>query len=77
MTTAVVPFSKDMRKHNSAYKTVTKSSYLRRFRYFIEHSNWDEVILAHEGWIDKMCIVTTIAASLYLIPIVLAMLFRK
>ena len=77
MTTEVVTFSKDIREHNTGYKTFTRSSYLRRFRYFIEHSNWDEVILAHEEWIDKMCIVIIIAASLYLIPIVLAMLFLR
>jgi len=77
MATEAVTFSKDIREHNTGYKTFARSSYLRRFRYFIEHSNWDEAILAHEEWIDKMCIVITIAASLYLMPIVSAMLFLR
>ena len=77
MATEAVTFSKDIREHNTGYKTFTRSSYLRRFRYFIEHSNWDEAILAHEGWIDKMCIAITIAASLFLMPIVSAMLFLR
>ena len=75
MATEAVTFSKDIREHNTGYKTFARSSYLRRFRYFIEHSNWDEVILSREGWIDGMCIVMIVAASVYLIPIALAMLF--
>jgi hypothetical protein len=77
MTTEVVTFSKDVREHNTGYKTFTRSSYLRRFRFFIEHSNWDEVILSHERWIDGVCIAIIIAASVYLIPIALAMLFLR
>jgi len=77
MATEAVTVSRNIRERNTGYKTFTRSSYLRRFRYFIEHSNWDEVILSHEEWIDKMCIVIIIAASVYLIPIALAMLFLR
>ena len=77
MATEAVTFSKDVREPDIGYKTFTRSSYLKRFRYFIEHSNWDEVILSQEGWIDGICIVVIIAASVYLIPIALAMLFLR
>ena len=77
MATEAVTFSKDVREPDIGYKTFTRSSYLKRFRYFIEHSNWDEVILSHEGLIDGMCIVILVAASVYLIPLTLAMLFMR
>jgi hypothetical protein len=77
MATEVVTFSKDIREHKTGYKTFTRSSYLRRFRYFIEHSNWDEMILKQEVWIDIMCVVTIIFASLYFIPICLSMLLLR
>jgi hypothetical protein len=77
MTTDATTFSTHIRGQAAGYKTFTKPNSLRRFRYFIEHSDWDEVILAHDGWIDKMCIVIIIVASLYLIPTVVAMLFLR
>ena len=78
MTTEAVTFSKNIRKRSTGDKTLAKSSYyLRRFRHFVEHSDWDEVILVHEEWIDIMCVVIIIVASLYFIPIFLAMLFLR
>jgi hypothetical protein len=77
MTTEATTFSTHIGRQDAAYKTFTKPNSLRRFRHFIEHSDWDEVILAHDEWIDKMCIVILTAASLYLIPIVLAMLIPR
>jgi hypothetical protein len=77
MTTEATTFSTHIREQDAGYKTFTKPNSLWRFRYFIEHSDWDEVILAHDEWIDKMCIVIIIVASLYLIPTVLAMLFLR
>ena len=76
MTTEATTFSTHIRQQNAGYN-FTKPNSLWRFRYFIEHSDWDEVILAHGEWIDKICIVIIIAASLYLIPIVLAMLSQR
>ena len=76
MTTEATAFSEHIRVQEAGCKTFTKPNFLRRFLYFIEHSDWDEVILAQEEWVDKMCIVIIIVASLYLIPIVSAMLFR-
>jgi hypothetical protein len=75
MTTEATTFSRHIRGEAAGYKTFTKPNFLRRFRYFIEHSDWDEVMLAQEEWIDKLCIGVIIVASFYFIPPVLVMLF--
>jgi hypothetical protein len=77
MATEATIFSTHIRGQDAGCKTFTKPNYLRRFRHFIEYSDWDEVILVHDEWIDKMCIVIVIVASLYLIPTVVAMLFLR
>jgi hypothetical protein len=77
MTTEAVTFSRHIREQDAQYFTFTEPNSLRRFRYFIEHSDWDEVILAQEEWIDKMCIGVIIVASLYFIPPVLVTLFLR
>ena len=76
MTTEAMTFSRRIRKQDARYKTFTKLNSLRRLRYFIEHSDWDEEILVQEEWIDKMCIGVIIAASLF-IALVLVMLFLR
>ena len=40
-----------------------------------EESDWDEVILAQEEWINRMCIGVIIVAALYFVPPVLTILF--
>ena len=75
MTTEATTFSRHIREQDAGYKTFTKSNFLRRFRYFVEQSDWEEVILAQEEWIDNLCIGVIIVASLYFIPPVLVMLF--
>jgi hypothetical protein len=77
MTTEATTFLRHIRGQDAGYKTFTKPNSLPRFRYFIEHSDWDEVILAQEEWIDKLCIGVIIVASLYFIPPVLVMLFLR
>jgi hypothetical protein len=77
MTTEATTFSRHMQRQDAACKTVTKPNFLRRFRYFIEHSDWNEVILAHEEWLDKPCIGVIIVASLYFIPSVSVMVFLR
>jgi hypothetical protein len=75
MTTEATTFAKHIQGQNTGYKTFAKPNPLRRFRYFIEHSNWSEVMLAQEEWIDKLCIGAIIVASIYFIPPVLVMWF--
>ncbi len=77
MTTEATTFSAHIRKQDTGYRTFTKRNSLRRLRYFVEHSDWDEVIIAQEEWIDKICIGVIIVASLYFIPPLLAMLFLR
>ena len=77
MTTEATTFSRHIREQDAVYKTFTKPDFLRRFRYFVEQSDWDEVMLAQEEWIDNLCIGVIIVASLYFIPPVLVMLFLR
>jgi hypothetical protein len=77
MITETTTFSRHIREQNARHKPHTKPNFLWRFRYFIEHSEWDEVILAQEEWLNKMCIGIIIAAALYFIPRVLVMLFLR
>lgn len=75
MTTEATTFSGALQGREAGCKTFAKPDPLRRFRHFIEHSDWDEVMLAQDEWIDKLCIGVLIVASLYFIPPVLVMLF--
>ena len=74
MTTDAITFSSHIRKQDIRYKTFSKPNSLRRFRYAIEHSDWDEEILIQEEWIEKMSIGVLIIASLF-IASVSAMMF--
>jgi hypothetical protein len=78
MTTEAITFSRHERLlQDTGRKTFSKPNALRRFRHFIEHSDWDEEILAQDAWIDKMCIGVIIVASLYLVvPVLVIMFFR-
>jgi hypothetical protein len=75
MTTEASTYQRHIRRQGAWHKTFTRPSYLRRFRYFVESSDWDDVILAQEEWINRMCIGIIIVAALYFIPPVLTILF--
>jgi hypothetical protein len=77
MITEATTFSRHIQEQDAGYKTFTKPNSLRRFRYFIEHFDWDDVIRTQEEWIDKLCVGVIIVGSLYFIPPVLAMLFLR
>jgi hypothetical protein len=77
MTTEAVTFQRRIGRQGAWHKAFTKPTYLRRFRYFLEKSDWDDVILAQEEWINRMCIGVIIAAALYFIPPVLTILFLR
>ena len=76
MTTEAITFSRHIQGQEVRYKTFTKPNFLRRFRYVIEHSDWDEEILAQEEWIGKMCIGAIIVSSLFIAPILVMMILR-
>lgn len=44
-----------------------KMGLLRRFRRFIEHSDWDEVLLRNEKWIQGFSWVTVAACVLFVL----------
>jgi hypothetical protein len=45
---------------------------VRRFKRFIEKSNWDERIIRIEPLFDTVCMVAVILSGLVLSPIILA-----
>ena len=47
-----------------------------RFRYFVEGTNWDEVLLHRVKWFDKLCIGCIIFSVLYFIPILVVSMLR-
>jgi hypothetical protein len=78
MTTEAATFQRRIRRSQGVWHNAfIRPNYLRRFRYFIEKSDWDDVILAQEEWIDRMCIGVIIVAALYFIPPVLTILFLR
>ena len=76
MTTEAITFSTCIQKLDTRYKTFTKPNYMRRLRYAIEHSDWDEEILAQDEWLEKICLGVITAASLF-ISTVLIMFFLR
>jgi hypothetical protein len=73
MTTEAT-FQECIHKQEAWHKTFTRSNDLQRFRYFIEESDWDE-ILAKKAWINRMCIGIMIVALFYFTLPILIMLF--
>jgi hypothetical protein len=63
MTTDATTFPRYIQGQDAACKTFTKPNSLRRFRYFIEHFDWDDLILAQEEWINKLCVGVIIVGS--------------
>jgi hypothetical protein len=75
MTVKTETFQGHMQQQEPWHETLTRSNDMQRFRDFIEESDWDDVILAQEEWINRMCIGVMIVAALYFTPPVLMMLF--
>jgi hypothetical protein len=75
MATEDMTYTTPLPRQTARYKTAARPRFLRRFRNFIKHSEWDEVILAQEEWIDKMFVGVILVASIYFVPPVLVMLF--
>jgi hypothetical protein len=77
MATEAATFQRRVRRQDAWHNTFKRPNYLRRFRYLVEKSDWDDVLLAQEEWINRMCIGVIIVAALYFIPPVLTMLFLR
>lgn len=57
------------RPRATAYETNSQRSLLKRFRYFIERTNWDEMLFRRGKWFDKLCVGYIIFSVLYFIPV--------
>jgi hypothetical protein len=75
MTTDAATYQRHIERQGAWHNAFARPGSLRRFRYFVEKSHWDDVILAQEEWINRMCIGVIIVAALYFIPPVLMILF--
>jgi len=51
---------------------MSKPNLLKKFRRFIENSNWDEDLLKYEKWIDVSCVVVIAVSVLFFIPVTLS-----
>ena len=76
MTSIAATFSRQIRMPRADRRTFTRPSYLNRFRYFIETSGWDEMILARTAWLDKICLGILISSVLCFIPILIRIFLR-
>lgn len=76
MTTIEATMSRQIRKPRAEYRIFSRPSYIKRFRYFIECSDWDEQILMHEKWANKICVGVIIASVLYFAPILVKVFLR-
>jgi hypothetical protein len=76
MTTKAITLSGPVgRTASHTYDTATV--FFLRCRYVIEYSDWDEVLLAWEPLMNRICIGIIIAAVLYFLPSVfMAILLR-
>jgi hypothetical protein len=78
MTTEAATFQRRIRGQQGMWhKAFTRPNSLRQILYFIEKSDWDEVIVAQEEWINRMCIGVIIVAAIYFIPPVFTILFLR
>ncbi len=69
MTTMATTFSRHIRRPEAVYQTFSRPSYMKRFRYFIEHSDWDDKILRYEQWANRICVGVIIASVFYFVPV--------
>lgn len=74
MSALAATLSRYIKHSKTSLRTFTGPGYLERFRYFIENSDWDEKILVHEKWIDRICLIVIGSSVLYFIPIMVKLL---
>jgi hypothetical protein len=53
---------------------MSKPNPLKKFRCFIEHSNWDEDLLKYEKWIDAGCMAVIAMSFVFFLPVALSVL---
>lgn len=75
MASDAVIYNRRLRKQAALRNAFSRPHYLRRVRHVIERTDWEELILAQEEWVDRMCIGVIVVAALYFVPPVLTILF--
>jgi hypothetical protein len=53
------------------YKITAQKSLLKRFRHFIESTDWEERYLCNH-WIDKMCLCGIVISVIYFAPLLMS-----
>jgi hypothetical protein len=76
MTTIATTFSRHIRRPGTAYQTFSRPGYMKRFCYFIERSDWDERFIAHEAWVNKICVGVIIASVIFFAPALIKIFLR-
>lgn len=69
MTGTVATATRCITESNAIQRVNPTPGYLTRWRSSLEHSDWDEMILDHEEWLDRICIGIVIASALYFLPV--------
>jgi hypothetical protein len=64
------------RPRATVHGTYSQQSLLTSFRYFIESTNWDEVLLRRGKWCDKLCVGYIIFSVLYFIPVLVLSILK-
>jgi len=49
---------------------------IRRFRYFIEKTDWDKELLRYEKGIDWLCWIILVASSIVFLPVTISIVSK-
>jgi hypothetical protein len=69
------PSSAVRQSRSAQWKIASKRGLLRRFRHFIESSDWVERYFFHK-WIDEVCIGAIVISVLYFVPFLMPLFLR-
>jgi hypothetical protein len=76
MNTEATTYSGYIKGLDEEHHAFTRPGYLTKFRNFIEHSDWEKVILAQEAWLNKGCIGVIIVAAIYYLPLLIKVFLK-
>jgi len=49
---------------------------IRRFRYFIEGTDWDKELLRYEKRIDRLCWIILVASAIVFLPVTISIVSK-
>jgi hypothetical protein len=49
---------------------------IRRFRYFIEGTDWDKELLRYEKEIDRLCWIILVASAIFFLPVTISIVSK-